>query len=303
MFKSEKGTVIVMVALSMMTLMMATALVADVGRLYLAKIRLQAGADAAALAAATTLFSEHNLILASNTARGYVNQNVHEYYKYNYQADQNQNSFTVNLEQDVAFFFAPIMGINTSKIKATATAKASTIISALGVVPFGVEQQNFEFGEQYTLKYGAGDKPAHGGNFGGLALGGNGANTYRDNIKYGYNGELEIGQQVTTKPGNMAGPTDQGVSYRISQCTHGCSYNTQIEANCPRVVITPIINAIPDGGRTTATIVGFAAFFLEATQDGAKGQKDVIGRFLKWATPGKAGDGTNYGLSTVSLTK
>ncbi len=303
MLQSEKGTVIVMVALSMMSLMMLTALVTDVGRLYLAKTKLQAGADAAALAGANTLFSEHNLILASNTARGYVNQNVREYYQYNYLADLNTNTFTVNLEQTVPFFFAPVMGINSSKVKATATAKASTVVSAQGVVPFGIVQQSFTFGTQYILKYGVVAKPTNGGNFGALALGGNGANTYRDNIKFGYNGELEIGQVVTTEPGNMAGPTDQGVSYRISQCTHGCSYNTQIEANCPRVVIAPIIDALPDGGRGSATIVGFAAFFLEATQDGAKGQKDVIGRFLKWATPGKAGDGSDYGLSTVSLLK
>ena len=79
-------------------------------------------------------------------------------------------------------------------VTATATANANTVIAVSNVVPFGVEQRQFKFGEQYYLKYGSGNSGRpHGGNFGGLALGGNGANRYRDNIKYGYQDHAACG--------------------------------------------------------------------------------------------------------------
>ena len=92
---------------------------------------------------------------------------------------------------------------------------------------------------------------------------------------------LHVGDIIDTKTGNMAGPTDQGVSYRKALCTSGCNFLTQIEANCPRVVITPVIDRLPDGGSGTVIIQGFAAFFLEDTQDGSQGSKRRSRSFSK----------------------
>ena len=34
-----------------------------------------------------------------------------------------------------------------------------------------------------------------------------------------------------------------------------------------------------------------------------KGQKDVVGRFLKWTAVGEGGDGNSFGLNTARLIK
>lgn len=299
---SEKGVVLVIAALLMVTLLAAAAIVIDVGQLYIAKSRLQAAADAAALAGAYSLINDKNPVLADQEGSRYVSTNLSIPYTFQSQAILASNTYTVNLSTQVNFFFAQVIGVQNSTVRVSATAAANTIIGLSKTVPLGVIQQQFAFGQQYILKYGAGG--GQGPNYGALALGGNGASRYRDNLKYGYNGEIKVGDILTTEPGNMAGPTDQGISYRKSQCTHGCSYLTQIEANCPRVVIAEVIDALPGGGRSNVTVLGFAAFFLEDTVDSkSKGQKDVVGRFLKWSAVGEQGDGANFGLVTAKLVR
>jgi len=55
------------------------------------------------------------------------------------------------------------------------------------------------------------------GNFGAIDLGnGNGANTYRSNIGSPANVNVYVGETLTTETGNMAGPTQQGMSDRMS---------------------------------------------------------------------------------------
>ena len=302
-FRSEKGAVMVIAALMMVTLLSIAAIALDVGHLYVVKAKLQSAADAAALAGATTLMDSHDVAIADSQGAVYVAHNLSGTYQYSSQSIIPTSTFTVSLSQDVNFYFAPIMGIKSSSVRATATASANTIIALSNVVPFAVVQQQFKYGQQYILKYAAGG--GQGGNYGPVALGGNVASTYRDNIMYGYQGQIRIDDVLTTKPGNMAGPTDQGVSYRKSLCTNGCSYQTQIEANCPRVVIAPVIDSLEGNGRTTVTVVGFAAFFLEDTQvSTSKGQKDIVGRFLKWSAIGETGNAANsFGLIHATLNK
>jgi Flp pilus assembly protein TadG len=302
---SEKGVVMVIAALMLLSLLAVTALTVDVGQVYLTRSRLQKAADAAALAGSQSLAMTRDETEAESVAAQYIDWNAESPYGFSVEPDAGSGQVTVDMNKEVKFVFAPAIGYQKTSVGVSATAAAAAVIRVKNVVPFGVLQQEFEYGEQYVLKSGAG--PGGGrytGNFGALALGGNGACRYRENIKYGYQGQLSVGDQVTTEPGNMAGPTDDGISYRISLCTNGCSYSTHIEANCPRVVITPVIDALPNGrGRTT--VVGFAAFFLEDTVAGeSKGQKDVVGRFLNWAVTGDTGeDGTNFGVYSVRLVK
>jgi Flp pilus assembly protein TadG len=305
----ENGVVMVVAALMIVALMLSAAIVIDVGQMYMVKARLQTAADAAAMAGAQSLIENNqNAGLATDESRQYVSRNLNPPYDYTPTVNpgNSQSTFTATVSQQVGFYFMPVVGIHGQRLTASATAVAQVVAALNGIVPFGVEQQQLIFKEPYILKYGAGphetEYQRHGGNFGALALGGNGANRYRDNIKYGYQGLIRIGDLVTTEPGNMAGPTDQGVSYRKTLCTKGCSALTQIEANCPRVVIVPVIDALPSGGRGQATVLGFAAFFLEDTVDSAsKGQKDVIGRFLRWTGDGPGGQGNDFGVVTATL--
>lgn len=302
---SEKGVVMVIAALMLLSLLAVTALTVDVGQVYLTRSRLQKAADAAALAGAQSLAMTRDETEAESVAAQYIDWNAESPYGFSVEPDAGSGQVTVDMTKEVKFVFAPAIGYRNTIVNVSATAAASAVIRVKNVAPFGVIQQVFEYGEHYVLKYGAGqgDGPFHG-NYGALALGDNGASQYCENIKYGYQGQLSVGDQLTTEPGNMAGPTDDGVSYRISLCVNGCNYPNQIEANCPRVVIVPIIDGLPNG-RGQTIVVGFAAFFLEETMDSESiGQKDIVGRFLHWTVTGDIGEGgTNFGLYSVRLVK
>ena len=66
---------------------------------------------------------------------------------------------------------------------------------------------------------------------------GGGANDYRDRFKYGYSGSLELGDRITPKHGNMVGPTDQAVDFKV---------NGDTTASPSRRVIIPITDVGPE---------------------------------------------------------
>ena len=106
------------------------------------------------------------------------------------------------------------------------------------------------------------------GNFHALALGGDGADTYRDNIKDGYQGVINLYDWLDTEPGNMAGPTEQGVQDRIDRCNCHDSFqeNGTICSNrgCPRFVTTPVFSELVTvkPGKTQVQVIAFATFYL-----------------------------------------
>jgi Flp pilus assembly protein TadG len=300
---SEKGVVMVIAVLMLTSLMAVTALVIDTGMVYLTRAQLQKAADAAALAGARTLRLTGNQAEAETAGTQYVAFNSSAPYQEAFQSSLTTGRFTVNLSKEVKFFFAPLIGFNRTTVKVSAVAAAWAVTKLNNIVPFGVLEQEFVYGQQYILKYGAGSGELDsGGNYGALALGGTGAKVYLVNLKFGYSGTIAVGDQLTTEPGNMAGPTDDGVSYRIGLCTDGCSYETKIAADCPRIVLVPVIDTLPDG-RGYTTVKGFAAFFLEETvESDSQGKKDVVGRFLQYAVTAEASeDSPDFGVYTIKL--
>ena len=112
---------------------------------------------------------------------------------------------------------------------------------AKGAIPIAIQKGTYTGGQEILLKQG----PPQSGNFGCLALGGRGADTYRDNLKYGYNATVKAGDLVDTEPGNMAGPTKEATQYRIS------AGKTK--------VIAPVVTTWEVSGRKQVRIESFAA--------------------------------------------
>lgn len=293
MFRSEQGAVMVIVAIMMVTLMASAAIVIDAGQLFLTQKRLQNAADASALAGCFSLVNKQDPVLADAESRKYLTANISGDYQYSSVIDLEKNTFQVNLNQKVDHFFAPVIGIGSSTVRVSGTAGGNTVISVTGVVPLGVVWQQFEFNKPYTLKYGGG--AGTNGNYGALDLGGGGASNYRSNLRFGYKKEIKLGDIVSAEPGNMAGPTSQGVNYRISLDNSSIS---NLAPNSPRVVIVPVIDRlVGSGSNATATVVGFAAFYLESTD----GKGTITGSFLKWAVSGKVGAGPSFGVVSPTL--
>ena len=294
LLREKKGSVAVVTALAVTALMLMAALVVDAGVLYLNRIELSNMADAAVLAGAQDLPDSG---AARDTVATYAQRNGRTGDRIDTLLTNSNTTLTLNAMRNVVLFFSRIADILSADIHATAEATIMPISGASGVVPWGVEQQSFTFGTTYQLKAGAGG--GYNGNYGALALGGSGANTYRDNIKYGYNGKLSVGDWVSTEPGNMSGPTSQGVGDRISQ-DPSATFQT-VQENSPRIVIVPVISELGGNGRHDVQIVGFAAFFLEGV--GGQGNNNyVTGKFRKMVVSGDVSSSvTNFGLYGTRL--
>jgi len=138
------------------------------------------------------------------------------------------------------------------------------------------------------------------GHFFALALDGNGGTVYRDTIADGSRNPFRIGDAATLEPGNMVGPTRQGVNELIGadptsrwNATAGLPESNQFRAgdgswmNSPRVVRIPIYDpeVALNQGRKTMVIASFAGFWIESI--GTQGT--VIGRYVRLPASPEAG--------------
>ena len=295
LLREQRGSAVVIMALSITMLMGFGAITVDLGNLYLNKTRLANMADAAALAGVQDLPDDPQGAVASSYA--YAGQNGMGSDAVQVTLSDNNTVVTVNATRQVPLFFAKIFDMTVSNVSVRAAAAIRTITGTTGVVPFGIVKQQFIYGQRYILKAGGGG--GYDGNFGALSLGGTGAAIYIGNIKFGYNGRLYVGEWVATETGNMSGPSDQGVSYRMG-LDSAATFET-VQKGSARIMIVPIIDSLTVNGRNEVLIVGFGAFFLEGS--GGSGKDNYItGRFMQMVIPGEVGNGSeNYGAYGSTL--
>ncbi|MBE3589495.1 MAG: hypothetical protein IMW98_01550 [Firmicutes bacterium] len=292
----ERGATVVLVALGMVALMGMAALSLDVGELVRVRAHLSDAAIAAALSAAREL--PDNPTAARQVAVAVAHANGAgdpvDVVISSSRSGGPLDRVTVTLHGHAAFRFAPVLGETGADVAQGATAQAGTVAGLRGAVPLGVEKGTYQYGQTYTLKS---DDPLVPGNFGALALGGRGADNYRDNLQHGYAGVLQTGMQVETEPGNMSGPTQQGLQPRIdADPSATCA---TVQPGSPRLLYVPIVDFAGAHGRSTVPVVGFAAFFLSSTQKG-----EVTGCFLRLVTDGDwapLDPAQDYGLRSVAL--
>ena len=275
-----------------------TAAVVDLGYMMIEKQKLGDAADAAALAGIQDLINDP--VQAENIAKSYAEENGIQ--NPEIIIDPIHHKLTVNGQKNVPFFFAKALGYAQTTVYASATAQTKPISGGSGFVPLAVVQQSFEYGELYSLKYSPLDQTQ--GNLGALALGGEGASNYEDNLINGYQGTLTIGMMVPTEPGNMSGPTKKGIQDRMSLDNGVCScyqYETATR-KCHRVMYLPVIDSLDVNGRSGVVILGFAAFYLEGVT-GNGNESTVQGRFLKMVYPGDWEDSNQnqFGLYAAKL--
>ncbi|WDU82741.1 hypothetical protein [Caloramator sp. Dgby_cultured_2] len=116
-----------------------------------------------------------------------------------------------------------------------------------------------------TLKEDAGD--GYHGNYGVVALGGFGANVFRINALYGYNGKISVGDLIDTEPGNMAGVVDD-----IRNYINADPYTFQnFKRDSRRLWTLPLVNTLEVDGRKKVLVVGFAEFLLRMLKKKWKG--------------------------------
>ena len=303
--KDEQGFVLVLISLAMSVILGFTALITDFGLLSLNKNRLVNACDAAALAGASQLPDTN---AATTMAQSYANSNAVTS-NLNITVTDN-NKIEVSAAKEVPFVFARILGLTSGTVQAKSAAKYGGIRGMNGVAPLAIPDQPYQFAVEYTLKISPDDPNILGpGNFGALSLGGSGADMYRESLKYGYQGLLEVGDMVNTETGNVSGPTKDGVQYRLNQCQDNCT-PTNYRANCPKILYIPIYQPPTDTSDQVkqVKIVGFAAFMLSDVP-GNGNNSQVSGYFLRTIPPDQLkpeidpSQSTAYGLAGAKLTE
>jgi nucleotide-binding universal stress UspA family protein len=309
--KDQSGQVAIIVGVMLAALVGMLAYVVDTGNVYESRRSFQTVADAAALAGAQELPDAN---AAEQAAVEYAQlhdippEGVIVSVESTFVANDTIKVTAQDLEKEL--FFGGIFGNNSTEVGADASAIIGSPSMVNNIVPFGVLEEDWVPGDEYTLKWGPQEDGHNHGNFGALALGGTGGNNYRDNIREGYSGELNVGDVVDTEPGNMMGPTVQGTNDRINDY-HDYTFNSFDEltdevdgkyvlrdSSDSQFVVCPLIDWVPFG-RKEVTIMGFVPFIITGTSG-----SEVYGTFIDRAlivTSGSIAPLDEHGLVIIRL--
>jgi len=298
--KTSKGHSTVLLAIMFTIIAGFAALAIDIGSVVIEKSRLSAALDSAALAGVQELMA--NKDNTRNIVEGYINENTGSVENLEVNVDLAAKSVEVKASRTVNFYLARFLGRDSQSIYAEAKAKAENIKSLKGTRPLAVIKQEFHYGQQYTLKEGAGGGTS--GNYAAIAMGGVGGSDYRNNFLYGYSGTITVGDLIETETGNKAGATEESVNYLIGRCEHTppCTYN-RYNPDCSRILFIPVVNTLDVNGRKYVKVLGFATFFLEGASK-SNGQADVTGRFISYNAQGQtSSDIDDFGTYGIRLIK
>lgn len=280
----ERGSVLIIMALLMVALIASASLVIDVGIMFLNSTQVANAADAAVLAGAQSLTVSNTQ--AEAIARQYAAKNNVADISVTISPDS--KSMEVKAQRDINLYLARTFGFDTSTASATSKATLEPATGVRGIVPLGVPEQEFIFGETYVLKFAASDSPEgeyHPGWKGVLALQGQGAKLYLEDLKFGFDQEVSIGDILNIQTGNISGNTFDGVQYRIDQCKHIPSCTPEsFHPDCTRIMLIPIIGSFGD---KTVQISGFAAFFVQSVA-GMGNENYITGQFIHYSASGSS---------------
>lgn len=303
---NEKGNVLLIVSIAFTGLLAMTGLVIDGGSYFMKKTDLQKVVNAAALSGAQELVvGDMNPVLVESRVR----QIVHEVVSFHDESIvlndedievQLNNSVTVNLKKPLALAFSSLFGIESVDIVTRATAGLGIMGSAQGAAPLGIERSTLienGHGPNHEFNLKVDQRNVETGNFGALALGSTGADTFEENLKTGFNDVISINQILDTEAGNMNQPTNRAVTHLINQPCDGPT-----ERNCPRRILVPVYEPIivSNGRIQQIKVVGFAYFYISAPFNSS--DSTVRGYFVEYADTGIVNENAeSHGAYSIRL--
>ncbi len=314
-WRGERGNVLVIVTVFLVGLIGFAALSIDVGNMYVQRNKIQEGVDLTAVASVTdwALRKGQAVTIATGNAYGQTNGlQLSEFTVTPGLWNNSARSFTpasilplvypantvpavrVDADRVVATPFARIVGTSAMHPRVSAIAVATLATSTVRALPFAVcDEFDVISSVKCTpisiyvsnLTVGTNACGASPANAGPLSLGGSGASNYRDNIENGYSGVLTVGQCVDTEPGQMTGPTQQGMDDRLNGQTPYFCTPTSLPpvqdgdpGNDKRQAILPKVKNLLVNGRGQVCIEGF---YTIALLDYNNATKTVTAQFVE----------------------
>jgi Flp pilus assembly protein TadG len=340
----ERGQVLMFVAALAPILLGMTGMAIDIGSYAGHKRHLQNAADSIALAAAqdlctVTCTDTSAAIATGNTWAAKNNINPSEV-TITVSGGSTAPAVRATIQTSHTFAFMRILGIGSKGIGASAASVKASFGGSDGIVPWSVTQATVDAaasGAPMVMKYDA--DGANLGNFGAIRIDGSGASVYSDSVMYGsqvYACAVSApnctvddcpasfpsscaedapacdGPECTPQTGNVIGPTQTGVDFRMNNTSAACDtfdetfaslggskYYLNPDCNpwtdgpgkctgndlglCSRrVIIIPVVDTFGSGTSDPATIQRFALVYLEGYDAGTcqGNQCEIKGRFV-----------------------
>ena len=257
MLFQERGVTVVLVALMLLVLLGFAAMAVDVGELLWNRHALQNAVDAAALAGVREL--PEDPAAADTVARRYLADNLAELSDVDIQVDvppagrfNPYDSIIVTATRKVAPGLRSAVGGGDTDVPATAEAVVVPVEPTCNIWPWAIDEmvtpftdttQLLPYSSTYGLKVALKVVPRaqlSPGNFGAICLDGDkcGSDEYRDYIK---EQGCVASRTLYTKPGDVVGPTKQGIYEdqekhglgAVLQCVHNYDPDTgQPDEDC-----------------------------------------------------------------------
>ncbi len=296
---NNSGSVMVIFAAFLFVALGFSTLVIDLGALRLEKSRLVNAVDAAALAAVRELPDTQK---AELVAREYTGVNGVTSTETIVTFDNEQGTITVKATRERNLIFGQILGINTGRVSAEATAAAGNLGSMRGVLPIGLKKDyyinslNAGDGISIVNKSGLGDpgKDFGPGNWGFIYLATNlSTQDQLDYMKNGFSGPISVGKTVTTDTGSNLLSTSSSLWNTLDK------YIANKE-----VVYIPILDAPVGSGSMDGKVVGFAGIVITGYTKNASSSiiKARINPVEVDTVPGTwHPDAGNFGLQYIAL--
>lgn len=284
-FAEEAGNSLILTAFALLVLLSMAGLAIDGGMLYMTKAELQKTANAAVLSGAQELTNSEAKVaevsrkIVAAHGDGSIIENL---------SIEMESKVALDLSKTVSLAFSKLLGVETVKVKAHSAAELRPMGRSEGAAPLGIDDSiPLEFNKEYKLKVDTGG--VEYGNFGVLALGDTGARPYEENLRNGYQNELEVGDIIVTQTGNIAGKTREVVREKVDGCPE-LPQDLQ-SRDCSRIILVPVykpfnhdVNQVKE-----VQITGFAYFYI--TEPMSMTDTSITGMFIK--RPGTGFETTN----------
>jgi hypothetical protein len=298
LIKEENGNTMILAALSLIGLLGMAGLAIDGGLIYMTKSELQKVANAAVLSGAQELTGReddvdkivNDILTAHQETAALQNMQI-----------TMGKKLSIDLTKPVKLTFVRLFGFDDVDVKVHSGASLGIMGRTVGAAPLGINDNIIlEYNKTYQLKVDS--SGVESGNFGILALGGPGARTYEENLRYGYQNELKIGDVIDTQTGNIAGKTRTVVQDLVN----GCSYipGGDIPRNCSRIILIPVYKPYDAEQKQlkSVQITGFAYFLI--TDPMSQNDTSITGMFIKRAGKGFLEEGSSdRGAFSIRLTE
>ena len=303
----EGGQVLALSVLALTVLIGMSALVLDVGSWLRVQRKLQATADAAALAGAQLLPDDPGA--ATQTALTYANRNSEGAGQATITLGSDlvaNDQITVEENGEAPGFFSRVFHISSVHVGARATARSRNVAAARYVAPIAVSELHPMlqctpspcFGQPTQIELAdlkAPDSSTAAGNFGlldldGTANGGAGTTEVANWLRNGYNGTLGVGTYEGAPGAKFnAAPFDSALNARVG---------TEL--------MFPVYRTIAGSGSNAAfQVIGWVGFKLTSWSTGGNGGM-LFGYFTRLTWDGVAADSAgqpDFGARTISLVK